>query len=366
MKLESLARQPLKLQPNRVRRPFRGGLLLDRWQGLANPQDGFQAEEWVASTIEARNPQPVPGEGLSRVVLGDGATFTLKEALAADPESFLGGAHFGKHGSNTAVLVKVLDSYSRLMIQVHPDRQFALKELNSDFGKTEAWYILGGRMIDGEEPYVLLGFKPGITQEIWRDLFERQDVAGMVDALHRFPVKPGDIFLVEGGVPHAAGPGCFFMEIQEPTDYTMRVERIGPSGAMLTDDQMHQGTDFIKMLDCFHYHGLTAGETLSRWRLIPRLVREEAAGRVTRLLSYQDTPFFAMNLMEIGERLEIEATGRFSVAVVLKGTGKLCWDGGEIRVGQADELFLPAALGQMIWVAESGNILEVVECLPPL
>ena len=360
-----LAHQPLRLHSTRVRRPFRGGLLLDRWQGRPNPSDGFQAEEWVASTLAARNPDPFPGEGISRVLLAEGE-LPLPELIAGAPQLFLGAEHVRKHGPQPAVLVKLLDSCSRLMLQVHPDRDFARAELNSAFGKTDAWYILDGRASDGEQPYVLLGFKPGISRAIWRDLFERQDVAGMVDALHRFPVEPGQVYLVEGGVPHAAGPGCFFMEIQEPTDFTLRVERIGPAGARLSDEQLHQGIGFEKMLDCFHYEGLSAAETLRRWRLAPRLAEDVAGGRIWQLLTYRDTPFFAMNRLEIWGRLELPAEARFSIAVVWRGRGTLHWEGGKLPVGPAAELFLPAALGPIAWEAEAGESLEVIHCLPPL
>lgn len=363
--MKDLSRQPLKLQKNRVWRPFAGGLLLDQWQGIAEPKDGFYAEEWVASTLEARNSYPFPGEGLSRVCLPSQETFTLKEIIDAAPEDFLGTEHLQNHGANMAVLVKVLDSYSRLMIQVHPDRLFAKEILDSNFGKTEAWLILSGRVIHGEEPYVLLGFKPGITRQIWQELFERQDIPGMLNALHRFPVKPGEVYLVEGGVPHAAGSGCFFMEIQEPTDFTMRVERVSPAGAEISAEQLHQGTGFENMMDCFHYQGLPAEEILKRWRLRPKVDRDEAGGRCTGLITYQDTPFFAMNRIEVMAKLAVPAEQRFSVIVILKGTGFLHWAGGSMEIAEADEIFLPAALGRVTWEAKPGSMLDLVQCLPP-
>ena len=44
----------------------------------------------------------------------------------------------------------------------------------------------------------------------------------MLDCLHKFEVNKGDTFLIEGGIPHAIGAGCFLVEVQEPTDYTIR------------------------------------------------------------------------------------------------------------------------------------------------
>lgn len=75
------------------------------------------------------------------------------------------------------------------------------------------------------EAYVYLGFKEGITKEKWRDLFEKQDVRGMEESLHKILVHPGDTFFIPGGVPHAMGSGVYFAEVQQPTDITLRTER---------------------------------------------------------------------------------------------------------------------------------------------
>ena len=44
----------------------------------------------------------------------------------------------------------MLDSQERLTIQVQPDKTYAKDILNSSFGKTESWYVLNTREIDGE------------------------------------------------------------------------------------------------------------------------------------------------------------------------------------------------------------------------
>ena len=52
----------VKFLPNRVWRVYRGGAELERWRGAEKPEDGAFPEEWIASTVEARNPQhPQPG-----------------------------------------------------------------------------------------------------------------------------------------------------------------------------------------------------------------------------------------------------------------------------------------------------------------
>ncbi len=70
----------------------------------------------------------------------------------------------------------------------------------------------------------------------------------MLDSLHKVPLTEGEVLLIEGGVPHAIGSGCFLIEIQEPTDYTLRVERTTVRGETLPDTACHQGAGFPERL----------------------------------------------------------------------------------------------------------------------
>ena len=53
-------------------------------------------------------------------LLADGRT--LRDAIAADPEGFLGAAHVRRYGPDPALLVKLLDAGERLPVHCHPDR----------------------------------------------------------------------------------------------------------------------------------------------------------------------------------------------------------------------------------------------------
>lgn len=213
----NLMNEIFKIASTRVWRTYFGGKEIEKWQGFEEPKDSDMPEDWIASVVNARNPgrEHILDEGLSKVSLdfnGGGVT-TLKALIESDPQGFLGVEHYKKYGNNTAFLTKIIDSMNRLTIQVHPDKVFSKQVFQSDYGKTEAWYILGGRKVDGEDPYILLGFKPGITKEVWRKLFEKQDIQGMLDSLHKVYIKPGDVFIIYGGVPHAIGSGCLSVKL---------------------------------------------------------------------------------------------------------------------------------------------------------
>ncbi|MDB5032110.1 type I phosphomannose isomerase catalytic subunit [Mucilaginibacter sp.] len=354
----------LKLLNNRVVRSYTGGKLIEQWQGLNSPADNDKPEEWLASVVEARNKNYIPGEGLSTVLMPDGKTEKLIDLIKTDSEGFLGEEHVAKYGAHTAVLTKVLDAAVRLSIQVHPTKAYAREYFKSDYGKTEAWYIMGGREVNGEPPYVLVGFKPDVTKAQWKQYFEEQDIDGMINALHKFYVQPGDVFLIEGGLPHAIGSGCFLIEIQEPTDYTMRVERKTFDGSTLPDMLCHQGVGFDAMLDCFTYEGLSKDETLKKFGKHPEPVVLEDGTTVINLITDADTACFQMDKLVIPDTYQLDDDS-FKTLIILAGEGWFVHNGETIEVKQGDTYFLPADVGEVHIENSSAEDLEIIACYPP-
>ncbi len=354
----------LKLLSNRVVRSYTGGKMIELWQGLENPADNDKPEEWLASVVEARNKNYIPGEGLSTVLLPDGRIEKLTNLIKADSQGFLGKEHVAKYGIHTAVLTKVLDAAVRLSIQVHPTKAYAREYFNSEYGKTEAWYIMGGREINGEPPYVLAGFKPGVTREQWKKYFDAQDIDGMINALHKFEVKPGEVFLIEGGLPHAIGSGCFLIEIQEPTDYTMRVERKTFDGSTLPDMLCHQGVGFDAMLDCFTYEGLSKEETFKKYAKQPEPIVFEGGATVINLISDADTACFRMDKLIIPDTYQLDDDS-FKTLIVLAGEGWFVHEGETIEVKQGDTYFLPSDVGEVRIENNGADDLEIIACYPP-
>ena len=85
-------------------------------------------EDWLASTTTAYNGSvEIEGEGLGRSEDG---------RLVRDIAGTL------------PILVKLLDSDERLVIQAHPTVPFARARMNSPVGKTECWYFLPGTAPD--------------------------------------------------------------------------------------------------------------------------------------------------------------------------------------------------------------------------
>ncbi len=359
--LDTYAQIPLKQNLNRVWRTYSGGALIDEWKKTTPKIDGSFPEEWIMSTITARGNNRPENEGLSIIETNDGP-ISLKELIEGNPELYLGKKLADKYGT-TGVLIKMLDSMERLTIQVHPDKKYAKTILNSEFGKTESWYVLNTREINGEKSYVYMGFKKHVTKEIWKSHFENQDIPGMLDCLHKIEVKAGDAFMIYGGVPHAIGAGCFLMEVQEPTDYTMRVEKTTPAGLKIGPELIHQGVGEETMLECFHYDTFTIEEALNEWKITPEVISSSNEFTLKTLFNEKHTNCFGLNELTLNGKHTIKGNSCFYVAVIYSGNGTIICNEKEYEYKQGDEIFISAAISEIMFSSENAS--KILLCYPP-
>ena len=340
---------PFLLDNPRAWRTYLGGRMLDAMHGIQNGEDGHFPEEWILSTVAARNVgrEQFPEEGVNHL---RGTDVTLKSVLESDPKGYLGAGH---SDASLGVLTKLIDSAERLTLQVHPDKRTALRLFNSPYGKTECWHILSGHSANGEEPCIYYGFQPNMTCERWKALFYAQDIPGMLAGMQKYPVHPGDTILIESGMPHAIGAGCFLVEIQEPTDYTIRVERTTPSGFAVADFMCHQGLGFEKMFECFHYEPHSHEEIKDRWFIEPETILSTAGGSVTTLVGYRNTPLFRLDEVKVSDKLTVECPPSGSGIYILEGSGTLSANGRSLSLQKTDQLFVPAGTGKFTLHADA-------------
>lgn len=338
---------PMKLDNAKAWRTYLGGKLLSQLHGDLGGNDSHFPEEWIMSTTCARNVgrEHIVDEGLSYLYADK--SISLKSVITEHGPLVLGQGHYNQYGSELGVLVKLIDSSERLTIQVHPNNQQAMALFDSRFGKTECWHILGGREIDGQKPCIYIGFKEGITKKHWVSLFEDQDIEGMLNAMHRFEVTKGDTVLIKGGVPHAIGAGCFLAEIQEPTDYTIRVERTTPSGYKVDDYLCHQGLSFEGMFECFSFEGITKEEARSRWFIPTKCVLSDDQGEIKSLIDYQSTNHFSMNEIQVHGEVILPQSDVYYGLYVLEGQGSISATGYEELLAVGNQYFIPAGAGDI-------------------
>lgn len=120
------------------------------------------------------------------------------------------------------VLIKFIDAYDNLSIQVHPDDKYA-REVENEFGKTEIWYVLDAT----DDAKLIYGFKNKITSDAFRQSIENNT---LMDELNSVNVKKGDLFFIEAGTVHAIGKGALIAEIQQNSNCTYRVYDYGRVG----------------------------------------------------------------------------------------------------------------------------------------
>jgi mannose-6-phosphate isomerase len=335
--------KPIRLAANRFPRFYRGGSAIDELRGTAPDAGGaFLPEDWVGSTTTAFGSAD---DGLTR--LEDGRT--LRAAVAADPEGFLGPGHAQAYGDDPALLVKLLHAGERLPVHCHPGRDFARRHLGCPWGKTEAWVIAG---TDGPDPVVHLGFREPMDPGRLAELVDTQQVAPLLTGLNTVPVAVGDTVLVPAGLPHAIGPGVLLVELQEPTDLSVLLEWEGFAIDGRRDG--HLGLGFELALGCVDRSGWGA-DRLARLRT----GRGPDRPGVERLFPAEADPFFRAERLRPDPAAELEAA--FSILVVTGGAGGLSTAGGSLELGRGDTVLVPHAAGP----GRVHGRLAAVRCLPP-
>ncbi|MBI5471373.1 MAG: hypothetical protein HY961_03420 [Ignavibacteriae bacterium] len=361
-RLRELTTSPMLLAPNRVWRMYKGGAMIDRLKGVADPMDSEFPEEWVGSTVQASNPGTHyrQGEGLALISANIPEPVSIKTIVERYPEEILGAQHVKTYGTSSALLVKLLDAAERLIIHAHPTKAFAKDHLNSCFGKTEAWFVLETRP-DVEEPYVLIAFKEDVPRQRYREMLNKQDINEMMRVMHRVPVKAGSVVYVKAGLPHAIGEGMFIVELQEPTDYSIILER-SCSNYNFSVEESFLGLPQDLTLSTLDHRVYSPEEVQNELVIKPHVVRREGESTESRLLGYETTECFAGNRLEIVGEMSDATNGRYSVLIVLDGEGSLIHAHGEIALKRGTEVFVPASVGQ--YVFRSNKHLSVFKCLP--
>ena len=337
--------RPLKLNAARAWRTYFGGKMIEALHGNTDAVDTHFPEEWITSVVCAKNAgrEHIKDEGLSYV---EGEGVSLKDIIESAPERALGKAHYEKFGATPGVLVKLLDAAERLGIQAHPNKEKARLYFDSDYGKTECWYIIDKREIDGVKPCLYMGFKEGVTKELWREVFDKQDIPRMLGCLNKFDVEIGDTFLIKGGMPHAIGAGCFLVEIQEPTDYTLRTEKVTPSGLEISDQACHYGIGFDKMFDCFEYDCMNEKE--AEGLKTPEKELEKTDGyRLSEIIGYNETDCFMLRKLVVKDEYTLDLNGVYCGLYVLDGSGEFITEDKKTAVGKAEQYFVPAETGKL-------------------
>jgi mannose-6-phosphate isomerase len=308
--------KPQVLPPNVLPHFYAGGSRIAALRGLELDSD-HMPEEWLGAVNTTFGDEE---RGLSR--LEDGTL--VRDAVAADPEAWLGPGR-----DHPGLLVKLLDAGQRLPVHFHPDRAFAREALGSEYGKTEAWWIVEA----DPGAAVWVGWTRDVTLDEVRAWMRAQDAAAMLETLHEVPVSAGDVIYVPAGTAHAIGEGILMVELQEPSDMSVVLEW---EGFELSEDDGHLGLGWDRALEALD------------------LGAAEPPGTT---LPPESEAFFRAERVHGGDALD----PGFSVLVVLDGSGALATEGGDLEIARGTVVLLPHGAG----AGELRGELEVLRARPP-
>lgn len=365
--MSNAALGPQLLPLNQLEHFYRGGARIAALRGgsAGGAADGwagdgavgqYSPEEWIGSVTTMAGQTAL---GLSR--LADGTL--LRDAVAADPEGWLGPRHVEAYGTSTQVLVKLLDAGQRLPVHAHPDQAFARHHLGLPHGKTEAWIVLEA----DEGARARIGFEKTMRLADLRAMTAAQDTEALVGALRSRPLRPGDGVLVPAGLPHCFDAGLLVAELQEPADLSILLEW---DGFAIDGRQLgHLGLGFDTALQALRLDALDDAELDS---LVLNGQRVPASG-LARLLPEAADGYFRAHRLRSGPAGSGVEAG-FAVVLVVAGAGHLLSAAGDrLDVRRGDAVVVPWRAGD--WHLEGtdggqgeqdGGWLEAMVCRPPL
>jgi mannose-6-phosphate isomerase len=338
-----------RLGPNKVPVYYEGGDGIDRFRhehGTDGPED------WVGSvTAFPKLLLPAgadPKTGISR--LSDGTR--LDVYVAANPEGWLGPELHRSFGSEPGLLVKLLDAGERLPVHWHPDRDFANDHLASRFGKNEGWIVLAARA----DARIWLGFTRDVDAGELRSWVDDQDAEAMLAAMNVFTPKPGEVYYIPAGVPHAIGGGITIVELQEPTSFSILAEY---RSFGVDDAAASLGLEWELALSCVDARAY-AGEFRDVLRPL-QLVASREGGTLGRLYSNETEPYFqAYRALATGGALALGGP-EFRIVVVESGKGALTTSADKEAVREGETWLVPYGAGELTLE----GLVEAIVCCPP-
>jgi len=312
--------KPITLPANQpAARFYQGGAQIAAFRGTDH-HEPHTPEDWVGSTTSVRGKAP---EGMTRLESGE----LLADAIASEPEIWLGPEHVARYGHDCMLLVKLLDAGQRLPVHAHPDGHFAQTHVAAAHGKAEAWYILSPGTV-----YLSL-----TTDIAPKDLLARvkvQDISSVLPLMHEIEVEPGDCVFVPHGVLHAIGAGILLAEVQEPEDLSILLEWEG-----FELDGEKEGH-----LDLGFELALTAVENSARSsENVEALIRR--GGKAGNALAPEAAQFFRLDRVE--SRTEIAAG--FAIVIAVGEGVELTLDSGTRHsLAPGTTTLLPFAAGSYV------------------
>lgn len=312
---------PIKFTPQSKYRIWGGDSLKTKYgKPFKNDKIG---ESWEISTVP---------NSISRVSNGFLKGKRLDELIKTYKSRLVGEYIYKKHNIKFPILVKLIDAKDKLSIQTHPDDKIS-KIRHSSTGKTEFWYIMDSK----KNSQIVLGFKKGITKEIYK----KHILKGTIDQIVEYKsINSGDCYLINPGQIHAIGKGIILAEIQQTSDVTYRIydyNRIDVNGKKreLHTDLAEDVIDFENRDNC-------------------NLNNKKSNNLV-------NSKYFKINILNISKELilDFNKIDSFSIFICIEGELKYFEKNNSGTLLMGSSILIPAEINKIILKGEKVKLLHV-------
>ena len=188
-----------------------------------------------------------------------------------------------------------------------------------------------------------------------------QDMAALERCFDKIPVKPGDVFVVPGGLPHAIGGGVLMVEVMEPTDFVARVE-FNVAGRIIPESARFMGRDVEFALDMFSFEPMPVATVQSCWRCTPDVIEETNGLLRETLVDKRVTDRFNIWRTTVNGRTRWRGNG-FTILLLIEGNCTIADQHDETHLNRFDRILVPHGLGDLEMTA--GEPAVFLECQPP-
>jgi len=309
-----------------------GGRQLGEVLGKSLPDHHVYGEAWEISDHSSH---------ASVITSGPYKGQTLRHLMERHSAALLGKA--ATRHSRFPWLVKWLDAWDWLSVQVHPNDEHVARLWPGEGGKTEAWFVLAA----APDSRIYAGLQPGVDAKV---LHKALDEGTVGDCLHQFPPRPGDCVFLPAGTVHAVGGGVLMAEVQQTSDATFRLfdwNRRDANGRMR---QLHIEEAFA----CIDWNS---------GPVYPIRATNYPSGAAESLRQQLvQCPYFTLEYLHYREAFSLKG-GVFQVLLVLHGSGRLEGGADERTLAPGDTLLLPAALEALTCCPE-GELGLLLSTLP--
>jgi mannose-6-phosphate isomerase len=294
-----------------------GGRQLGEVLGKSLPDDKTYGEAWEISDHPSH---------ASVVAAGPYKGQTLRHLMERNSAALLGAA--APRHARFPWLVKLLDAWDWLSVQVHPNDEHVIRLWPGEGGKTEAWFVLAA----APTSRIYAGLLPGVDAKVLRKALNEGTVG---DCLHQFSPRPGDCIFLPAGTVHAVGGGVLMAEVQQTSDATFRLFDWNRRDAHGQMRQLH----IEEALACIDWNS---------GPVHPVRATNCPGGAAAPLRQpLVQCPYFALEYLHLREPFTLNG-GVLRVLLVLHGRGRLENGADEQPLVAGDTLLLPAALNAAV------------------